>query len=96
MNHIYSIEATTDNNLRGLQRIIGLFAKRYITVKKINSYEDKNASSFCFNFILHCEAKDMEVTFKQIQKIYELRNITITIQNHVFQTEMKESVLWQQ
>lgn len=86
MQSIYVISALTENTLRVLQRVAGIFARYRLNIEQLNVFETNNKGTSYFNIIVHSDAKTMERVIKQLEKIIELFEVKI---NH----QLQENIL---
>jgi acetolactate synthase I/III small subunit len=80
MTHIFMISAVTENTMRVLQRMAGIFAKHRLNIEQLTVFETKLKGTSYFNIVIHSEIKTMERVLKQLQRIVELMEVKINMQ----------------
>ncbi len=80
MKYIYAISVMTENTLRVLQRIAGIFARNRLSIEQMTVFETSNKGVSYFNIIIHSDAKTIERVIKQLQRIIELLEVKINSQ----------------
>lgn len=80
MQYIYVISVVTENTLRVLQRIAGIFARHRLNIEQMNVFETKNKGTSCFSIVIHSDAKTTDRLIKQLQRIIELLEVKISSQ----------------
>ena len=80
MQSIYVISAFTENSLRVLQRMAGIFARHRINIEQMNVFETSNKGTSHFNIVVHSDEKTIDRVIKQLQRIIELLDIKINSQ----------------
>ena len=80
MRYIYAISVITENTLRVLQRMAGIFARYRLNIEQMNVFETGNRGTSFFNIIVHSDVKTADRVIKQLEKIFELREIKINSQ----------------
>ena len=76
--NIYVISALTENTLRVLQRIAGMFARHRLNIEQLNVFETNNKGTSHFHIIVHSNDKAIEKVIKQLQRIIEIFEVKIT------------------
>ena len=77
MKYIYAISVVTENTLRVLQRIAGIFARQRVNIEQMNVFETSNKGTSYFNIVFHSDPKTTDRVVKQLQKIFELKDLKI-------------------
>ncbi len=77
MQYIYAISATTENTLRVLQRMAGIFARYRLNIEQLNVVEICNKDMSYFNIMVYSDPKTIERVIKQLEKIIELKEVKI-------------------
>ena len=80
MQYIYAISVVTENTLRVLQRLAGIFARYRLNIEQMNVFETGNRGTSYFNIIVHSDAKTADRVIKQLEKIFELKEVKIVSQ----------------
>ncbi|HVV68241.1 MAG TPA: ACT domain-containing protein [Gammaproteobacteria bacterium] len=80
MQYIYAISVVTENTLRVLQRLAGIFARYRLNIEQMNVFETGNRGTSYFNIIVHSNAKTADRVIKQLEKIFELKEVKIVSQ----------------
>jgi acetolactate synthase-1/3 small subunit len=78
MKYIYAISLVTENTLRVLQRIAGIFSRQRINIEQMNIFETQNKGTSYFNIVIHSDEKTVDRLIKQLQRIIELLDVNIT------------------
>ncbi|MFT3742266.1 MAG: ACT domain-containing protein [Gammaproteobacteria bacterium] len=80
MKYIFAISILTENALRVLQRMAGIFARFRLNIEQMNVNETANRGVSYFNIIVHSDEKTVHRVIKQLEKIFELIEIKINSQ----------------
>lgn len=80
MRYIYAISVVTENTLRVLQRMAGIFARHRLNIEQMNVFETGNKGTSYFNIIVHSDARTADRVIKQLQRIFELLEVKINSQ----------------
>lgn len=77
MKYIYAISAVTENTVRVLQRMAGIFARYRLNIEQLNVFETSNSGTSLFNIVVHSDEKTMERVINQLQRIFELIEVRV-------------------
>ncbi|MFI4955046.1 MAG: ACT domain-containing protein [Gammaproteobacteria bacterium] len=77
MKYIYAISVVTENTMRVLQRLAGIFARQRLNIEQLNVFETSNAGTSLFNIVVHSDEKTMERVINQLQRIFELLEVRV-------------------
>lgn len=80
MQYIYIISVITENTLRVLQRMAGIFARHRLNIEQMNVSESGKKGTSFFNIVIHSDEKTKERVITQLQRIVELIDIKVTNQ----------------
>jgi acetolactate synthase I/III small subunit len=80
MKYIYDLSVITENTMRVLQRMAGIFARNRLNIEQLTVFETGNKGVSFFNIVIHCDAKCIEHVVKQLRRIVELVEIKINRQ----------------
>jgi acetolactate synthase-1/3 small subunit len=78
MQKVYIISATTENALRVLQRISGIFARHRLNIQQLNVFATANKNVSFFNITVHSDEKTVTLVVKKLQRVIELLDVKIT------------------
>ncbi|MGA2654431.1 MAG: ACT domain-containing protein [Gammaproteobacteria bacterium] len=78
MDKVYMITATTENALRVLQRISGIFARHRLNIQQLNVFATANKNISFFNITVHGDEKTVVLVVKKLQRVVELLDVKIT------------------
>lgn len=78
MEKVYMISATTENTLRVLQRISGIFARHRLNIQQLSVFATANKNVSFFNITVHSDEKTVLLVVKKLQRVIELLNVKIT------------------
>ncbi len=78
MQSIYVISAITENTMRVLQRMAGIFSRQRLNIEQLTVFETGRKGLSCFNIVVHSDARKMERTMHQLRRIVELMEVNIT------------------
>ncbi len=78
MKQIYVISIFTENTMRVLQRIAGIFARHRLNIEELNVVETKNKGVSHFNIVIHSDEKTVHRLMGQLERIIELLEIKIS------------------
>ena len=87
MESVYVITVVSENTLRVMQRMAGLFARHRLHVMQMNVFETANKGTSYFNIVIQSDALRIEKVVKQLQRIIELLEVKISSQIPVNQYE---------
>lgn len=77
MKSIYVISVMTENTLRVLQRMAGIFARHRLNIEQLTVFETSNKGTSYFNIVIHSDDKTIERVVKQLQRIFEVLEVKI-------------------
>jgi acetolactate synthase I/III small subunit len=78
--YIYVISVITENTLRVLQRMAGIFARHRLNIEQMNVFEtQKKGVSYC-SIVIHSDEKTVMRVIKQLERIIELLEVKINSQ----------------
>lgn len=77
MKYIYAISVVTENTMRVLQRLAGIFARQRLNIEQLNVFETSNTGTSLFNIVVHSDEKTMERVINQLQRIFELLEVQV-------------------
>lgn len=77
MKYIYAISIVTENTLRVLQRMAGIFARYRLNIEQMNVSETGNRGTSYFTIIVHSDEKTTARVIKQLEKIFELVEVKV-------------------
>jgi acetolactate synthase I/III small subunit len=77
MQYIYAISIVTENALRVLQRLAGIFARQRVNIEQMHVFETCNKGISYFNVVIHSDEKTTQRVIMQLQRIIELVEIKI-------------------
>ncbi len=80
MKYIYAISVVTENSLRVLQRLAGIFSRQRLNIEQLTVFEMGNKGTSYFNIVFHGDAKTMDRVMKQLERIIELVEVKINSQ----------------
>lgn len=80
MQYIYIISVITENTLRVLQRMAGIFARHRLNIEQMNVFESGHDGTSFFNIVIHSDEKTKERVIQQLQRIVELIEVKVTNQ----------------
>jgi acetolactate synthase-1/3 small subunit len=80
MKYIYFISAVSENTLRVLQRVAGIFARHRLNIEQLNVFETGNAGISHFSIVIHADPKTIARVMHQLQRIVELLEVKINNQ----------------
>jgi acetolactate synthase-1/3 small subunit len=78
MRNVYVISATTENALRVLQRIAGIFARHRLNIQQLNVFATDNKNLSHFSIAVNGDAKTVDLVVKKLQRIIELLDVKIS------------------
>jgi acetolactate synthase I/III small subunit len=78
MQKVFMISATTENALRVLQRISGIFARHRLNIQQLNVFATGNKNISHFNITVHGDTKTVVLVVKKLQRVIELFDVKIT------------------
>lgn len=95
--NIYVISALSENTLRVLQRMAGMFARHRLNIEQLNVFETNNKGTSYFNIIVHSNDKTIETLVKQLQRIIEVFEVKVTsrmplIRENITDDNLKKAV----
>jgi acetolactate synthase-1/3 small subunit len=67
----------TENTLRVLQRMAGIFARHRLNIEQLTVFETSNKGTSYFNIVIHSDDKTIERVVKQLQRIFEVLEVKI-------------------
>jgi acetolactate synthase-1/3 small subunit len=77
MKYIYAISAVTENTVRVLQRLAGIFARHRLNIEQLNVFETSNSGTSLFNIVVHSDEKTMDRVINQLNRIFELIEVRV-------------------
>lgn len=77
MEKAYTISATTENALRVLQRIAGIFARHRLNIQQLNVFATENKNVSCFSITVHSDEKTVLLVIKKLQRVIELLDVKL-------------------
>ncbi len=77
MKSIYVLSVMTENTLRVLQRMAGIFARHRLNIEQLTVFETSNKGTSYFNIVIHSDDKTIERVVKQLQRIFEVLEVKI-------------------
>jgi acetolactate synthase-1/3 small subunit len=80
MKYIYAISVVTENALRVLQRMAGIFARHRVNIEQLHVFETSNKGTSYFNIVIHSDAVTTDRVIKQLQRIFELIEVKVNSQ----------------
>jgi acetolactate synthase I/III small subunit len=87
MQGVYVVSAITENTLRVLQRISGIFARHRINIQQLNVFEIENSGISHFSIVVQGNSKTVEVVVKKLQRIIEVLEVKISSQIPLIQSK---------
>lgn len=78
MDNVYVVSALTENALRVLQRISGIFARHRINIQQLNVFEIENSGVSHFSIVVHGNSKTVDVVVKKLNRIIEVLDVKIS------------------
>jgi acetolactate synthase-1/3 small subunit len=78
MKKVFVISATTENALRVLQRVSGIFARHRINIQQLNVFAIGTKNQSHFNITVHGDSKTVVLVVKKLQRVIELFDVKIT------------------
>lgn len=78
MKYIYVICVVTENAIRVLQRMAGMFARHRLNIEQMNVFETSNKGTSFFNIVVHSEEKTAERVVQQLQRIFEVTEVNVS------------------
>lgn len=88
MQYIYIISVITENTLRVLQRMAGIFAKHRLNIEQMNVFDSGNEGRSFFNIVIHSDEKTKERVINQLQRIVELLEVKVVNQIPLIKKEI--------
>lgn len=80
MKYIYALSVVTENTIRVLQRMAGIFARNRLNIEQLTVFETENKGTSFFNIVIHSDVKSIERVIKQLDRIVELLEVKIDSQ----------------
>ena len=80
MKYIYAISVVTENTLRVLQRMAGIFARHRVNIEQMTVFETSNKGISYFNIVIHSDEKTLHRVIKQLQRIIEVMEVKVNSQ----------------
>ncbi len=80
MKYITVISVVTENTLRVLQRMAGIFARYRINIEQLTVFETSNKGTSYFNIVVHSDVQTTERLINQLRRIIELHDVKINSQ----------------
>ncbi len=77
MQYIYAISIITENALRVLQRMAGIFARHRVNIEQMHVFETSNKGISYFNVVIHSDDKTTTRVIMQLQRIFEFVEVKI-------------------
>ncbi len=85
MEQYFTLEITADSNFSVLPRVINIFARRRVAIKKLLAYENEHDFSKGVVIILLFTTSDrIEKISLQIDKLIEVENVRSHQGNHLY------------
>lgn len=78
MNDTFVITLTTENNLRVLQRVAGVFSRNRVNVEQLNICASTDANTSYFNMVVYGDDKTLNRVQQQLARIIELFAIQVS------------------
>jgi acetolactate synthase-1/3 small subunit len=75
MKYSYEISVLTENSLRVLQRMAGIFSRQRVNIEQLTVFETNQKGTSYFKIIIYCDDKTIERVIHQLQRIVELLEI---------------------
>lgn len=76
--YIYVLSMITENSLRVLQRMAGIFSRQRLNIEQLTVFETPNKGISCFNVMIFGDEKVTNRVIMQLQRIVELREVKIS------------------
>ncbi|MGB6977207.1 MAG: acetolactate synthase small subunit [Gammaproteobacteria bacterium] len=77
MKYIYLISAVSENTLRVLQQVAGIFARHRLNIEQLNVFETGTKGISHFSIVIHSDPKTIARAMHQLQRIVELLEVKI-------------------
>lgn len=78
MQKAYTISATTENALRVLQRMSGIFARHRLNIQQLNVYATEDVNVSCFSITVFSDEKTVLLVIKKLQRVIELLDVKLS------------------
>lgn len=83
---MYVISIVTENALRVLQRLSGMFSRYRVNIEHMSIFNNNSDQLSYFSVVVHSNSAAMDKLTKQVYKIIEVHSISIV--NHVHDTKL--------
>jgi acetolactate synthase-1/3 small subunit len=80
MKYIYVISVVTENTMRVLQRMAGIFARHRVNIEQLTVFETSNRGTSYFNIVIHSDTKTVTRVINQLQRIVEVIEAKVSSQ----------------
>ena len=80
MRSIYVISVVTENAMRVLQRLAGIFARHRLNIEQLNVFETSNMGASLVNIVVNSDEKTIARVINQSEKIFEVSEVKISNQ----------------
>ena len=74
----YVLSVMTENTLRVLQRMAGLFARHRVNIEQLNVCEIGASGLSSFNIVIYSSEHKVNLVVKQLERIFELKEVKIS------------------
>lgn len=91
MKYIYVISVVTENAIRVLQRMAGIFARHRLNIEQMSVFETSNKGISFFNIVVHSDVKTLNRVVQQLQRIFEVSDVKISSKIPLMEDESKNS-----
>ena len=78
MEHLYVLNATTENNMRVLQRMTSIFSRHRLNIEKLNVNEIGQTGVSHFTIMIHSTEDKVQRVLNQLNRIVELLEVSVT------------------
>lgn len=95
MKYIYAISVITENTMRVLQRMAGIFSRHRLNIEQLTVFETSIKGTSYFNIVVHSDERTIERVIKQLQRIVELMEVKINSQIPLIKVQQKINLLSQ-
>jgi len=78
MEHLYVLNATTENSMRVLQRMTSIFSRHRLNIEKLNVNEIGQTGVSHFTIMIHSTEDKVQRVLNQLNRIVELLEVSVT------------------
>ena len=78
MEHLYVLNATTENSMRVLQRMTSIFSRHRLNIEKLNVNEIGQTGVSHFTIMIHSTEEKVQRVLNQLNRIVELLEVSVT------------------